>query len=75
MRASHTTAGNEIHDCIEVIVNGESLGVRAFAPNCWHVRKGLLRKENEIEIIYTNTLIHMLEGSYFDYDTHTTVRI
>ena len=69
------SCSDEIHDCIEVIVNGESLGVRAFAPNCWHVRKGLLRKENEIEIIYTNTLIHMLEGSYFDYDTHTTVRI
>ena len=53
----------------------ESLGTRAFAPNTWNVREGLLQKDNTIEIIYTNTLIHMLEGSYFDYDTHQTVQI
>ena len=69
------SCSDELHDCIEVIVNGESLGVRAFAPNTWRVRKGLLQKENTIEIIYTNTLIHMLEGSYFDYETHETVQI
>lgn len=69
------SCSDELHDCLEVIVNGESLGTRAFAPNTWNVREGLLQKDNTIEIIYTNTLIHMLEGSYFDYDTHQTVQI
>ncbi len=69
------SCSDEIHDCLEVMVNGESLGVRAFAPNTWRVREGLLKKENTIEIIETNTLIHMLEGSYFDYETHETVQI
>lgn len=66
---------DEIHDCMEVIVNGESLGVRAFSPNTWYVRQGILKEENTVEIVYTNTLIHMLEGSYFDYDEHETVKI
>ena len=69
------SCSDEIHDCMEVIVNGETLGVRAFSPNTWHVKPGVLRKENTVEIIYTNTLIHMLEGSYFDYDEHETVKI
>lgn len=69
------SCSDEIHDCLEVIVNGESLGVRAFSPNTWRIRPGILKKENTIEIIYTNTLIHMLEGSYFDYDAHETVKI
>lgn len=69
------SCSDEIHDCLEVIVNGVSLGVRAFSPNTWHVKPGILKKENTIEIVYSNTLIHMLEGSYFDYDTHETVKI
>lgn len=69
------SCSDEIHDCLEVIVNGVSLGVRSFSPNTWHVKAGILKKENTVEIVYTNTLIHMLEGSYFDYDTHETVRI
>lgn len=69
------SCSDELHDCIEVIVNGEDLGIRAFSPNIWHIKPGILKKENSIEIVYTNTLIHMLEGSYFDYDSHKTVVI
>ena len=69
------SCSDEIHDCMELIVNGTSLGVRSFAPNTWHVKEGILKKENTVEIIYTNTLISMLEGSYFDYDAHETVKI
>ncbi|MBP3543569.1 MAG: hypothetical protein J6J86_05030, partial [Lachnospiraceae bacterium] len=69
------SCSDEIHDCMELIVNGVSLGVRAFAPNTWRVKAGILQKENTFELRYTNTLIHMLEGSYFDYDVHDTIRI
>lgn len=69
------SCSDEIHDCMELIVNGVSLGIRAFAPNTWQVKAGILQKENAFEIRYTNTLIHMLEGSYFDYDVHDTIKI
>ena len=69
------SCSDELHDCIEIIMNGRNLGVRAFSLNIWHIKSGILKKENSIEIVYTNTLIHMLEGSYFDYDSHKTVVI
>ena len=69
------SCSDELHDCLELFVNGVSLGIRAFAPNTWHVKAGVLQKENTFELRYTNTLIHMLEGSYFDYDVHDTVKI
>lgn len=69
------SCSEKLHDCIELIVNGISLGVRAFAPNTWRVYEGILKKENTFEIRYTNTLIHMLEGSYFDYEAHETIKI
>lgn len=69
------SCSDEIHECLEVIVNGESLGVRAFAPNTWKVPQGLLKEENTVEIVHVNTLIHMLEGGYFDYEGHETVKV
>lgn len=60
------------HDCLEVIVNGYSLGVRAWTPYQWEGPTSILQLgENEIEIKVTNTLIGLLEGKSFDYDTHT----
>ena len=60
------------HDCLEVIVNGYSLGVRAWTPYEWEGPTSILNPgENEIEVIVTNTLIGLLEGKSFDYDTHT----
>lgn len=66
---------HEIFECLEVIVNGISLGVKAFSPYTWRIKKDILKEENTVEIVYANTLIHMLEGSYFDYDNHETVKI
>ncbi|MBU7591417.1 glycosyl hydrolase [Metabacillus halosaccharovorans] len=60
------------HDCLEVIVNGISLGVRAWTPYQWKGPASILQLgENEIEIKVTNTLIGLLEGKSFDYNTHT----
>lgn len=63
------------HECVELYLNEKSLGVRAFAPYIWKCKKVDWRENNQVEIRMTNTLIHMLEGSYFDYDCHNTVRI
>jgi hypothetical protein len=61
-----------VHDCLEVVVNGSSLGVRAWTPYQWEGPASILKEgENEIEVKVTNTLIGLLEGKSFDYDTHT----
>ncbi len=59
------------HDCLEVRVNGYSLGVRAWTPYHWEGPTSILKAgENEIEVKVTNTLIGLLEGKTFDYETH-----
>lgn len=65
----------EFHDSLELKVNGHSLGIRAFAPYRFQCKKDWIKQENEVEIGWTNTLVNMLEGSYFDYEHHTTVKI
>jgi hypothetical protein len=66
-------SNKKIHDCVELIVNDISLGVRAFAPYEWSGE--LDHGNNTIEVKLTNTLINMLEGGYFDYDEHNFVKI
>ena len=59
------------YDCIQITVNGTSLGVKAYAPYVWDCPKGLLKEEgNQIRVVITNTLANMLDGTYFDYDSH-----
>jgi len=61
----------DFHDCMEVIVNGESLGVRAWTPYQWKgLTSNLNEGKNEVEVKVTNTLIGFLEGKYFDYKEH-----
>jgi hypothetical protein len=60
------------HDCAEVLVNGHSLGVRPWTPYEWTGSADILQDgSNVIEVKVTNTLIGMLEGKYFDYESHT----
>ncbi len=67
---------NSRYDCIEVIVNGETLGVRAFTPYVFNVDKNILKVgENKVTLKVTNSLANMLDGTYFDYKTHKLVRI
>lgn len=66
----------DCHDCIEIIVNKKSVGVRAFAPYTWQVQGECFTiGENEIEICITNTLAAMLDGTWFDYDKHILRKI
>lgn len=65
-----------IHDCVEVLVNSRSLGVCCWSPYRWGGESTLLRLgDNSIEIRITNTLSGMLEGTYFDAQTHQIVAI
>jgi hypothetical protein len=57
----------QIHDCVEVVVNGNSLGVCCWSPYRWEGDSNILRGGiNTAEMRVTNTLSAMLEGTYFD---------
>jgi hypothetical protein len=59
------------HDCMEVLVNGHALGVKAWTPYKWQGKSQILHSgENVVEVRVTNTLIGLLEGMYFDYEEH-----
>lgn len=63
--------GDACHECVELIMNGHSLGVRAFAPYRWKCEgNNLCMGENVVEIRRTNTLAAMLDGTWFDEKTH-----
>ncbi|MDR6880703.1 glycosyl hydrolase [Bacillus sp. 3255] len=63
--------GWNVHDVVEVLVNGKSLGVRPWSPYTWEGdTPGLQQGVNRIEVRVTGTLIGLLEGKYFDYREH-----
>jgi hypothetical protein len=67
---------NNLHDCIELILNGQTLGVRPWSPYQWKGNRNLIKQgENEIEVKIVNTLVGMLDGKYFDYDHHQLLDI
>ncbi len=67
---------NDRYECIEVIVNEQTLGVRAFTPYIYGIEKGILKNgENEIIIKVANSLANMLDGTYFDYKNHKLIKI
>ncbi|MDF2959613.1 MAG: hypothetical protein K0S39_1348 [Paenibacillus sp.] len=64
------------HNCAEVSINGEKLGVRAWSPYRWTGNTSCLREgENVVEVRATTTLVGLLEGKYFDYAGHSLHRI
>lgn len=65
---------SDFYESLEIRVNGHSLGTRVFTPYRFLCKKEWMQEENTVELIYRNTLIHMLEGSYFDYQNHRTLR-
>lgn len=68
--------GDGRYDCMEVKLNGVSLGVRAFTPYRFSIPEGvLLEGENELVLQVSNTLANMLDGTYFDYREHKLVPI
>ncbi|WP_339185906.1 glycosyl hydrolase [Paenibacillus sp. FSL R5-0490] len=60
-----------VQDVVEVRVNGHSPGVRCWSPYRWKGETSWLRPgDNDIEVRITNTLIGLLEGTYFDSEHH-----
>jgi hypothetical protein len=50
----------------ELHVNGQSLGVRAWAPFAWTLPPGGGGSNSQVTLSITNTLIEALEGRYYD---------
>lgn len=66
----------KVYDCVELEVNGESLGVRVFTPYHWFMDGSKLKQgQNSFTLRVTNTLANMLDGRYFDYDEHKLIEI
>ncbi|MBM7573465.1 glycosyl hydrolase [Aquibacillus albus] len=62
----------DVHECAEVLINGKSLGVKAWSPYKWQGMTEMLSDgENVVEVKITNTLIGLMEGKYFNYENHT----
>jgi len=65
-----------IRDCVEVLVNGHSLGVCCWLPYRWKGTSAILKiGNNSVEIRQTNTLSGMLDGLFFDERTHQMLSI
>ncbi|MDB5085377.1 MAG: hypothetical protein JWN30_2263 [Bacilli bacterium] len=64
------------HDCAEVLINGQSLGVRPWTPYVWRGNSAVWKEgDNTVEVRVTGTLIGLLEGKYFDYEAHKLVDV
>src|SRR5699024_5466784 len=60
------------HDSAVVKINGNTLGCCSWSPYRWEGETKILQSGyNNVEVEVTNTLIGLLEGKYFDYDSHT----
>ncbi|HEX7058200.1 MAG TPA: glycosyl hydrolase [Bacilli bacterium] len=68
--------GDEVlHDTLEVRINGQPLGVRAWTPYCWRGDSSILREgENMLEVRVARSLCGLLEGKKFDYDAHALTK-
>ena len=62
-------------ECASLFVDGKPAGTRAFAPYRWHIhREEETEKLCRISLVVKNTLIHMLEGAFYDYERKEIVR-
>jgi hypothetical protein len=65
-----------IYKCFKLNVDGADMGARSFAPYTWTVPADNDRPDtSRLELTVVNTLINMLEGSYFDYSRGETIVI
>ncbi|MBQ8640542.1 MAG: hypothetical protein IJ468_15510 [Lachnospiraceae bacterium] len=65
-----------MYDCLELLIDGRSLGVKAYAPYRWEMEAGTVKQGvHEMEVRLTNTLANMLDGTWFDYENHQLVSV
>ena len=56
-----------LQDCAELLVNGVSAGIKAWAPYQWEVPPEALKTgTNHISLKLTNTMAGLFEGQHFD---------
>ncbi|WP_165452738.1 glycosyl hydrolase [Paenibacillus thalictri] len=68
--------GWTVHDTVEVLLNGRSLGVRPWSPYRWFGSSQWLTEEsNELEVRVTYSLAGLLEGRYFDDASHSLLPV
>jgi hypothetical protein len=62
---------------VEVAINGQALGVRAWAPFVWDVPAGLVSPGGmtQLTVSVTNTLVEQLEGKRYDRHRRELVRV
>ena len=65
-----------VSDTVEVLINGHSLGVRAWAPYRWTGETAWLRQaKNRVVLRITNTLDRLLTGQAFQLRGHRTAPV
>lgn len=63
------------YECAELLIDGRTVGARAFAPYCIRLQRDESRgKICKISLAVDNTLIHMLEGAKYDYERQRVVK-
>lgn len=61
----------DIEDPVELLLNGATVGVRAWEPFIWKLPAERVKLgENLIELKVSTTLLGLYEGSYFDPESH-----
>lgn len=63
------------HDCTQVLIDGENVGVKAYAPWVWECETPVCPGTHVVTVRIYNTLANMLDGTYFDYKHHRLVKI
>ena len=65
-----------LSDIVEIIINGQSLGVRAWAPYCWTGKTAHLKQgKNRIVFRVTNTLEKLVTGMAYQPKTRKTIPV
>ena len=63
-------------DIVEIAINGQSLGVRAWAPYSWTGKTSYLKQgKNRVVFRVTNTLEKLLTGMVYQPQTHKMIPV
>ncbi len=63
-------------DIVEIIINGQSMGVRAWAPYCWTGKTAYLKQgKNRVVFRVTNTLEKLLTGAVYQPKTRKLIPV
>lgn len=62
----------DFHECAELFVNGQRIGVRPWSPYSWSGEAAVWKQgSNVVEVKATTSLAGLLDGTYFDDRSHS----